>query len=251
MARKSWLCFLLLGLWGSAVTAEEQTIALGRYVPGTDGFSGGVATADPLSDTETVHWHRRCCRPFYYGYSYSYYYYPGPVYYSFYRPGFSVGYTTFYTPRFYLPPVYYYPGYSFGYYGYPLGFCPIGLKEKVGVAANILDLVLRAKSVADAFQQPPGMAAPVNPPASVPPSAPSVEVPVPDRPTPRGQFRYDGGPENPVPLPAPTSPGPGRQLPTPTPQSPGPMADDPGTLQVSFPAPAVRSPYRYRAFGDK
>mgnify|MGYP005853264769 CR=1 FL=1 len=248
MERKGWLCLMLLGLTSGITSAQEQTIPLGRYVPGETGFSGGVAAADPSADTEPVHWHRRYNRPFYYGYSY--YYRPAPVYYGFYRPGFSVSYSTFYAPRFYAPPVYYYPSFHYGFYGYPVGFCPIGLKEKVGVAANVLDLALRVKAVVDAAKQPSTHAPTYEPlPNQVTP--PPVEVPLPDQPAPRGRFRYDGGPTNPVPQPSHSVPAPVNPAPPRAPQAPAPAADDPGTLQISFPASAAKSPYRYRAYGEK
>ena len=249
---------------GAAVTAspvgadDSRVVPLGRFQPTDGGFAAGptpgqagpvaaIGDADP-ADTERVTWgYRRYYRPYYGGFSY----YRAPSYYNFYRPGFSYSYYS--APRFYAPRSYYYssfayPSYGFGYssyYGYGGygGFCPISLQDKVGTAAAVVDLALRAKQLAARTSEP-------YPAYQYPQQVPSQPLPAPQSADPRpaapgGNFRYDGGPSNPVPMPAPDA---GPDAAAPAPQA-RPAVDDDGTLQISLPARPAKK-YQFRAYGE-
>lgn len=241
------------GAFGSSATADDQVIPLGRYQPTTAGFSGGVATPGTVgttpteaaaADTEQVHWHRH------YGWGWGYRPYASFGFYRphfhYYSPGFSFSYYS--APRYYAPPVYYYPSYTYGYSWYYPGFCGISLKEKLDVAANVVDLALRAKAVYDANRQPEPTATPF--PQAVPGTPAVPMTPTTPSPQPGQSYRYDGGPANPVPMPTPDA-KPAPQTPA-TPPAPAPAANEqPGTVQISYPAPATPTKYRYRAYGEK
>ena len=233
---------------------DSRVVPLGRYQPTESGFAAGTTTPDPISeygegdlaDTERVTWGRRYYRPYYGGFSY----YRAPSYYNFYRPGFSYSYYSYSYPRFYAPRSYYYssfyPRYNYGYsnfgyssfgysnYGYG-GFCPIGLQEKIGMAASVVDLALRAKALTAHAPEP-------YPDYDYTQPVPSQPLPQPQPANPNGSFRYDGGPSNPVPMPGPDATAPKAQPVQPT-------ADD-GTLQISLPIGQANK-YRYRAYGEK
>lgn len=249
----------VVGACGTTASADEQVIPLGRYQPTTQGFGGGVTTPGTVpgtlpgavtpegvaTDTEQVHWHRHHA----WGWGYRPYtsfgfYRP---HFGYYAPGFAFSYYS--APRFVAPPVYFYPSYSYSWY-YP-GFCGISLKEKLDVAANVVDLALRAKAVIDANRQPEPAAYPFPQPQPVPQWAPGTSPqPLPPsaapHPQPGNSFRYDGGPARPVPMPTPDA------KPTPqTPTAPPAATEQPGTVQISYPAPAAPTKYRYRAYGEK
>lgn len=251
----------VVGACGTTASADEQVIPLGRYQPATQGFGGGVTTPGTVpgtlpgavtpegvaTDTEQVHWHRHHA----WGWGYRPYtsfgfYRP---HFGYYAPGFAFSYYS--APRFVAPPVYFYPSYSYSWY-YP-GFCGISLKEKLDVAANVVDLALRAKAVVDANRQPEPAAYPFPQPQPqpVPQWAPGTSPqPLPPsaapHPQPGNSFRYDGGPARPVPMPTPDA------KPTPqTPTAPPAATEQPGTVQISYPAPAAPTKYRYRAYGEK
>lgn len=237
----------VVGAWGTTATADDSVIPLGRYQPTADGFTGGLATPGSVAadgaatDTEQVHWHRY--RSFGWGFRpYSSFGFYRPFY-GHYHPGFAFSYYS--APRFYAPPVYFYPSYSYGYSYYYPGWCGIGLKEKLDVAANVVDLALRAKAVYDANRQPEPV--PYAFPQAVP-GGQAVPMPsTPSTPQPGNNYRYDGGPANPVPMPTPDA----QPAPRPQPAKPAPAVEQPGTVQISAPARVTPSPYRYRAYGEK
>ena len=233
---------------------DSRVVPLGRYQPMESGFAAGTTTpgqANPAisdgdpADTERVTWGRRYYRPYYGGFSY----YRSPSYYNYYRPGFSFSYYS--APQFYYPRSYYYSGFSYPTYGYGYsnfgysnfgysnfgygGFCPISLQDKVGVAASVVDLALRAKALTAQAPEPyPAYddSQPLPPPQ---PANPQLSEP-------GRMFRYDGGPSNPIPMPGPDAAAP-------KPEPVRPTADD-GTLQISLPIGQAKK-YQYRAYGEK
>jgi hypothetical protein len=141
-----------VGLFAAgSIQAQEPAQRLGRYVPGE--VRTTAATPAPADDTESI-FHRRYSR----GYAYRPYY------------GFSFGYSTYFAPRYYAPPVYFYaaPRYyappTVYYYSVPSyysgGFYGVG-------------------GTADA----------------------SRTIPLDLRTGPTGTYRYDGGPSQVVPMP--------------------------------------------------
>jgi hypothetical protein len=142
----------VVGLFATGTArADDPAQRLGRYVPGEVRTAAVPAPAD---DTESI-FHRR----YYRGYAYRPYY------------GFSFGYSTYYAPRYYAPPVYYHaPRYyappTVYYYSVPSyyygGYYGIG-----GTASS-------------------GQTVPLD-----------IRTPT----TNPGTFRYDGGPSRIVPLP--------------------------------------------------
>ncbi|MCS6849813.1 MAG: hypothetical protein NZ700_01430 [Gemmataceae bacterium] len=179
----------------------------------TLGLSGGAASGlvidkgDPANaDTLPVWCRRWCCyRP--------YCFYPAWCYY----------YPPVYTYRFYYaPPVYYYYWSGPVFYFFPIG----------GASGATFSLSIGAGSM-----------------AAVPPTSPAPnERPyrydiVPYAPPGDGTYRYDGGPQNPVPMPPGTNPKPTTD---PAPPSTVPFEG----RAVSIPAKPKTSPYSYRAYGE-
>lgn len=252
---------------------KPAAVALGLIVAAGPAPAGDTRRLDlkpgdggAADDTELVyHPHRSGYYPgggyykhgHYGGYYGGYHGYYGG-YYGGYRPGFGVGFyfgtPNYYAPRYYAPSFYYpRPFYGYGYSSYSFyngyGYCPIG---GVGAAPGLaIDLALRAA------EPPPARRATPNDPlyrerAQALPS-PFAGPRAAEVPPPAGTFRYDGGPANPVPQPAPdpASARPGELPLKPLDLRPRPGAD---VLNISYPPkPAVpaKPAYRYPAYGEK
>lgn len=153
----------------------------------------------------------------YYGYrsyyGYPYYGYGNPYYYA---PSYSFGFNYYrpYTSYYYAPPVYYYSPSL--YYYYP-------------IAGN-----------GTAQQQPAYSELTIKPRPLQPPTRESVPLPPPSPGD--ATYPYDGGPQNPVPMPRST---------------PAPMKDaPPATVPlegrvVSLPVKTVENKFRYSAYGEQ
>ncbi|QEL13771.1 hypothetical protein [Limnoglobus roseus] len=219
-------CGLLASV--GSTRADDPAQKLGRYRADDD--KKAAATSPLPDDTEQIH-HRGYGygggygRSYYGGYGRSYYggYYGGyrPNYYGgfgggFYGGGLSFGYSSYYAPRYYVAPSYYYaPTYAYPSYYYG-GYW--GISGTTGSGATLtLSLKPGATAAAPAV-------IPANPPADA------------------GQFRYDGGPANPVPQPKPD----GQAAPKAAP------AAEPDVLKIAVKPKAESKPVnRYKAYGEK
>jgi hypothetical protein len=242
MLRKLWVTAAAVG--GLAVanpaSAGDDAMKLGRFQPGTAGFSGGTSAADvdqgPPADTERTHFYRRWGYAPYWGgyYGYRSFYYGGPYwgggYYNFYRPGFAVSYYA--APRFYYP-TYVYPGWGWGGY-YGAGFFPIsgGTNIAVETPTLALNLTLPPKGTTASYSSPL--------PAPAPATVPQPAAPAP------GTYQYDGGPKTPVPQPAPDATPPARPQ-----AAPAPEATAMRTAQPKAKTAPAKPVYRYTAYGEK
>lgn len=199
---------------GAIATADDKT-------PARSGFSGGASTTDAstlvgkgtaasaarAADTEMT-------------------WYPG--YYRGYRRGYYNGFYAGFGAPWVYPYAAAYP-YSVGYYA-PYYIPPaVGFYGRIGPVA--LGIGINGAAV--------DVAAP-----AVPLGAPGGAA-LPAAPQPGGNFRYDGGPANPVPLPKQDPNGPNTQAVPVLPPSPG--------LPVSLPRPAAPAakPYTYKGYGEK
>lgn len=213
------LAIVVLG-WGVA-TANAQIALRLQTADSEVPTRSALQTETAQDDTLLVHgWRRRCwwggaCfTPRFYGFSC---YRPYVYGFGFYQP-FFYGYSCY--PSFSFGFSYYRP-YSF-YWAPPVyfqGFCPI----RSGSSAYPV-ISLRIDSPATVVQPSRGLP----PQQANPPFAPSP-----------GTFPYDGGPANPVPMPAPT---------------PAPMTHPQSVpalelRQVSFPSSRLK--FAYPAYGDQ
>jgi hypothetical protein len=224
MSRTAWVAGLLavaalLVAAAQAPAGETLRLALDRDdAPQLHGVAGGV-------DTLLVHGWRGYRG--YYGYR-GYHGYPRYYGYRGYSPyrsfGFSFGFS-YYRPRYYgyyyAPRAYYYsyPSYSYYYsppvyyYSTPYYYCPIAMDVET-------DALSGGRTPYSETQPPP-----------------EIEVPPPRQGN--GSYRYDGGPDNPVPMPK-ADPEPMRV--------PQPHAS-PAERAVSV--PAKPSKFAYPAYGEE
>ncbi|MBA4062661.1 MAG: hypothetical protein C0501_02930 [Isosphaera sp.] len=224
--------------WGGGAAADDGPVKAGFGTTMTLGGQGTAAQAAAADDTELTGY-RRYYGGYYGGFGYGGYgfnrgFYPGfggfgyrgfspgfagygfnrgfgyggfyPGYYGGFRPAF---YTSYYSRSFYP----YYGGFGGFYNGFGYGFgngfyCGIsGTKDDL--AAPVVSLGLKVANNPTAAREPA-------------PAAPAD-----------GTFRYDGGPANPVPLPAPEA------------------RPAPAGLPVSLPKATPARPYTYKAYGEK
>ncbi len=223
---------LSLAAWTSQ--SQAQVLAPNQSVPaGVDAPTVTLEMNGNEADTELVHY-RRFSRGFYRGYA-------RPVYgygyrrsfsYGFYRPyrGFSYSYyrgfyprygyrySYSYYPRYYFPRNYYYSGYG-GFYGggfYGGFYCS---DDQSTPTVNLGELSPVPQVTVPYRQEQP------------------QTFPAPNQPGNNG-YQYDGGPQNPVPVPS-----------TPAPKKAKP-APQPGAVLVSLPG-NENSGHTYRAYGER
>ncbi len=125
----------------------------------------------------------------------------------------------------------YYPAQTFGqYYSQPAAQAYYPPVQYVPSSSALIRSPMNAPG--GTFLVPP-LADPNPPtgPPAIPPADPLDRNP--------GPFRYDGGPVNPIPLPAPDA------------QPPAPMKPPGDGIKVSLPGPVVKAGYAYPAYGGK
>lgn len=224
----STTCLLVIG---PAVTAGEpaaqdprqtQTMRLGSGSP-----SQPFAAMDREDTLQVNHRYRYPGVSFYHG---GYRSYPATSFY--------FGVPRYYAPHFYAPPVFYYSRPSFYVYPSPRFGCFSPIAGGIATAGVTLNLGLFAR-------EPDTGLAPI--PAATPQLPSPLSAP---RGVPSDSFRYDGGPSQPIPIPAPDA----RSLPNPgeLPIKPLDLRPRANTVNVSLPRSSSDSnPYRYRAYGEK
>ncbi len=214
--------------WGGVAAAADPAKA-GFGTTMTLGGQGTAAQAAAADDTELTGYRRFYGGGYYggyrnyyggFGYGYrSFYpgYYGGFGYRGFY-PGYYGGFYTSYYSRPFYPGYFggFYPGYYGGFYrGFGYGY---GNGFYFGIGATRDDLAAPVVSLGLKVATSPTV---VREPAPVAPAD--------------GTFRYDGGPANPVPLPAPEA----------KPMTP------PAGLPISLPKAKPGGSYTYKAYGEK
>jgi hypothetical protein len=220
----------------------------------TLGGKGTPAEATKAGDSELT-WYHGYRGAYWRGYYAGYYGYTGfyagyPVVASYYAAP-AVVTSTFVTPTV-VTPTLVAPYYSVGYYS-PF-FARVGPFGRVrgiavGVGGVATDVVAPAiplsGAVAPAAQ--PAIPATQLPAQSVQPAIPSVQSSKPGTtiPSPMPQLRYDGGPNNPVPIPKADPNNPNGQAIPPLPPETG--------LPVSLPKGQAKpaKPYAYKGYGEK
>lgn len=195
-------------------------------------------------NTELVHFFRHrfgFYRPFYGSYFYRPYYggfYGGFGYYPsyYYRPyfGYGYGFGYGYYPRYYGGWGGYYGGfggygYSYSYPGFYFG-CSLDGNDVTACQTTLLGAI-------PPIPQAPATA-PQTPSQSQSPSAPPV-MPRAPADSDKGEYNYDGGPDNPVPMPQGNKPN--------SPNRAAPLR----SYLVSLPAQSASQPLSYRAYGQQ
>lgn len=232
MRRHLALALILAAAAPAAAQPDDTTYRL----DGTP-LAGAAAVAVPASaDAEVTpvfhrrwggHYHGGFHRPYYGGFGYSSFYRPyyggwGGSYYggfAYHRPFYNYGY---YNSFSYYQPYYSYGGWGGHYYG-------ISDSSDVVTQSQTLEMV----------RAPQRPAAPARLAAAPARRAPAGFPPERRAPSP-GTYSYDGGPADPVPLPAPDRAAP-------APRQPAAVADD-GTLLVNN---RPKANYQYLAYGEK
>jgi len=243
MIRMIWTPALALGavltINGFASAGDEPTKShFGTTM--TLGGSGTAAQAASANDAELTHGYRGGYggyRGGYGGYRGGYGGFGGGYYGGYGGGWYGGGYYGGYRPSYYgggYGGGYYGGGYGGGYgsyyssgYGYGYGGgCGFGGSYYYGINGTKDDATTPAVSLGYAVAKNQLV------PASRQTAAPTAQ--------PESNFRYDGGPVNPVPLPKPDT--------TSTTKATAPAANG---LPVSLPAAKPASPYVYKAYGEK